>query len=214
MTRENDKPLIVCKIVVVFDICSSTTILEDLKATDNLQHWRNVLIKMKDFLSRESVTLDFEVYKFVGDGWILLFPPHISQSEMLSFLQRLDETFRHLYLGLHRVLQHEPTLKGITVGVDSGDLICLEMNERNEYLGRAINVASRLQGAVKELPGNISGVALFSSNSFYSMTQGGLDQGYLRTVRTINVPLRNISNGIDCKCVRCLIPYGQKSQTL
>ena len=114
--------------------------------------------------------------------------------------------FGTFYLGLHRVLQHEPAIKGITVGVDSGELICLEMNERNEYLGRAINVASRLQGAVKELPGNISSVALFSSNSFYSMTQGSLDQGYLSLVRTINVPLRNISNGIDCKCVRCLIP--------
>jgi hypothetical protein len=36
------------KLIVVFDICSSTKILEELKRTDNLECWRNFLIGLKD----------------------------------------------------------------------------------------------------------------------------------------------------------------------
>ena len=37
-------------------------------------------------------------------------------------------------------------------GIDAGELIRLELNGQVEYLGRAINVASRLQSYTKELP--------------------------------------------------------------
>jgi len=58
---------------VFFDICSSTTILEDLLRTDNQVRWRNLLILLKKFLSAEAKTQPFLLYKFIGDGWILLF---------------------------------------------------------------------------------------------------------------------------------------------
>jgi hypothetical protein len=56
--------------VVVFDICSSTIILEDLKQTDNLREWRNLLMRMQAHLF--SPERNFETYKFLGDGWIIL----------------------------------------------------------------------------------------------------------------------------------------------
>jgi hypothetical protein len=67
LTRESDKPEIVRRLVVVFDISSSTSILEELKQCDRLAIWRNLLIELKDFL--DALGLDLEIYKFMGDGW-------------------------------------------------------------------------------------------------------------------------------------------------
>ena len=46
MTRAQDKPETARKVVVVFDISSSTTILEDLKRSDNLTVWRDFYINL------------------------------------------------------------------------------------------------------------------------------------------------------------------------
>jgi hypothetical protein len=49
MTRENDEMSEVQATVLVFDICSSTDILEDLHRTENVYKWRNLLIRLKGF---------------------------------------------------------------------------------------------------------------------------------------------------------------------
>lgn len=72
MTRENETLTVIRKLVVVFDISSSTTILEDLMRCERLDVWRNVLISVKEVLMDHPI--EFEIYKFMGDGWILLFP--------------------------------------------------------------------------------------------------------------------------------------------
>jgi hypothetical protein len=73
MSRKSDPISTVRRIVVAFDICSSTVILEELLRTENQRRWRNLLIGMKKALVREAAQMPFEIYKFVGDGWILLF---------------------------------------------------------------------------------------------------------------------------------------------
>lgn len=197
MTRPRDQTTLARKIVVVFDICSSTLIVEDLKSTDNLQCWRDLLIDLKSFLRDKSENLQYEIYKFVGDGWVLLFPPYTTKDILLDFLSDLMQAF-YGYFDEHvsELLQRRPESLGITVGVDLGELIVLEMNEQEEYLGRAINVACRLQAATKLLPGGFSGKALFSKNAFNSMT-GGREEFRVEEVR---VPLRNISNGENYEC--------------
>lgn len=73
MTRPDDSLTIEQKCVVVFDICSSTTILEDLLRSDSEKRWRDLLIDIKRFLVAQREVREFEIYKFMGDGWILLF---------------------------------------------------------------------------------------------------------------------------------------------
>jgi class 3 adenylate cyclase len=198
MTREGDAPTIVRKIVVVFDICSSTSILEDLKSTDNLPRWGNLLIGLKTFLIEQSSHFNFDIYKFIGDGWILLFSSETAKNDLLDFVCELDaEFYAQFNTEIEGCLQRVPKILGLTAGVDSGELIRLEMNERAEYLGRAINVASRLQGATKELVGGPSDKVLFSKNSFNSM---GQSRGEFR-VKEVTVQLRNISNGNDYECL-------------
>lgn len=150
MTREDERPEVVRRLVVVFDACSSTTILEDLKQTDNLAAWRNLLIGLKQYLIDASADLDMELYKFVGDGWILLLPDRIDKQKLCDFLSGLSKWFDTTFNDeISDLLEHRPDPIGLTFGIDSGDLIRLEMNEQREYIGRAINVASRLQGQSK-----------------------------------------------------------------
>ena len=76
------------KVVVVIDICASTSILEDLKQTDNLTPWRSLLIELKDSMLEQAVSKrpGLEVYKFIGDGWIVLLPTDVSQDGVAEFL--------------------------------------------------------------------------------------------------------------------------------
>jgi hypothetical protein len=54
MTQTTEQLSTVSKVVVVFDICSSTTILEEVKAADNQFAWRNLLIGLETMAGRSS----------------------------------------------------------------------------------------------------------------------------------------------------------------
>jgi hypothetical protein len=135
--------------------------------------------------------LGFEIYKFIGDGWILLLPTDITKIQLTDFLTRLsaeyDSFFDSIVSGL---LQSNAKPKGLTFGMDQGELIRIEMNGQIEYLGRPINVASRLQGATKDLPGRPEYKALLSKN-FSKLLGTRPDIGF----ETVRVNLRNISRG-------------------
>ena len=197
VTREKDKPETVRRVVVVFDISSSTTILEDLKRTDNLTVWRDFHINLKTFLQGKCDLLEMEMYKFMGDGWILLFHPNIHSASFFDFLNALTSFVMFQFVQVHRLLQKYPEPTGLTFGIDTGELIRLEMNEQIEYLGRAINVAARLQGEAKRFSGSaMSNIALFSKVSFNSLEP--YDPFTEATIQTVQ--LRNISGGDQFTC--------------
>jgi len=185
------------KVVVVFDICSSTTILEELKTTDNLFAWRNLLIGLKQWLVDQAGQLGFEIYKFIGDGWILLFPTDITKIQLTQFMtylsEKYDSSFDSVVSGL---LQPSSKPKGLTFGMDQGELIRIEMNDQIEYLGRPINVASRLQGATKDRPGRPEYKALLSKN--FNNLLGAMPDIAFSKVRVKQ--LRNISGGDQYEC--------------
>jgi len=93
----------------------------------------------------------FELYKFTGDGWILLFPDTIRGEHLVAFLHNLCEMVK-AELARHIVpnLSTMPAVLGATLGVEAGHLVRMTMNEREEYVGRALNVACRLQDAAKD----------------------------------------------------------------
>jgi class 3 adenylate cyclase len=177
-------------LVVVFDICSSTTILEDLKRTDNLSAWRNVLIHLKDYLLKHGAELDMNLYKFIGDGWVLLFPDDVSKTALCDMLRELSQSYELQFeASIRPLLSQEPNPIGLMFGIDAGELIRLELNGQVEYLGRAINVASRLQSYTKELPGGPSYKVIFSKNSYNSPAPPPPELA----AEAIKVSLRNIS---------------------
>lgn len=198
-------------LVVVFDICSSTTILEDLKRTDNLAAWRDLLLEMKANLQQEGSRLAMCLYKFIGDGWVLLFPDSVPKKDLCGFLNRFSEWYqRQFESAIRPLLLQEPSPIGLMFGIDAGELIRLELNEQVEYLGRAINVASRLQAQTKDLRGGPSYKALFSRNSFNSPAPPPRDIA----VESTKVSLRNISPAtIECFIFQTLQTPPEKQGT-
>lgn len=144
------------KIVVVFDLCSSSQIMEDLLLSDRFDRYETFLTCVKRWLmnwteQHSPVNGQFELYKFTGDGWILLFPSTVSGKALIHSMHALCEMIdaelvRHIIPSLSSM----PAVLGATLGVERGNLIRMTMNEHEEYVGRALNVACRLQSAAKE----------------------------------------------------------------
>lgn len=198
-------------LVVVFDICSSTTILEDLKRTDNLAAWRDLLLDMKAILQEEGARAAMCLYKFIGDGWVLLFPDSVPKKDLCGFLSRISEWYQGQFeRSIRPLLLQEPSPIGLMFGIDLGELIRLELDDQVEYLGRAINVASRLQAQTKDLRGGPSYKALFSRNSFNSPGPPPKDIA----VESAKVSLRNISPAtIECFIFETLKAPAEKQGT-
>jgi class 3 adenylate cyclase len=194
---------------VFFDICSSSTILEDLMLTNHTREMRNLLIRLKKFLQRESETYGYEVYKFIGDGWILLFPDGTDGKSLIKFLEILCRTFEEkLYHSIVPKLESTPTILGLTFGIDKGPLVKLIMLQRTEYVGRALNVASRLQRAIKDKDSAPQYKILLSKHAFGALR---LPAGFRKT-EAVSRSLRNIRGGKKYECVKLRLRMGQRSK--
>jgi hypothetical protein len=199
MSRETEPLKIEKKIVITFDICSSTSILEDLHKTENIDKWRDFLIWMKNYLKLSSDRLNFNMYKFTGDGWILLFDYNYSGQVLLNFLQDFCLQFKTRYKRkIEDYLDTQPAQIGITFGIDRGSLIKFVMNEQIEYVGRTINVACRLQGAIKDRDKSPQYKALITKHLFHEILDSIENLDYMRVKRK----LRNINDDKDILCIK------------
>jgi len=202
MTRESEDIKVVKKIVVFFDICSSTSILEELGRTENQTRWRNLLIEFKDYLVRKQSSVGFFIYKFLGDGWILLFNPQSEGMEIFQLLENLSDRFESLYRRrIRNVLTTRISKIGLTFGMDMGSCIRFIMNGRPEYVGRPLNVAGRLQDAIGQRDEKPQKKGLVSKNLFATFTdQRKIKREY--TVWSVKRQLKNISGGEDYRCLK------------
>jgi len=75
------------------------------------------------------------------------------------------------------------------------------MNGRDEYIGRALNVACRLQSGVKDQDKSPAYKALVSSLVFYEYFKD------LPSIsrETVKLPLRNIRGGAKFKCHKLIL---------
>lgn len=206
MTRENDDIQIINKIVVNVDICSSSHIIEDLLKTGNIKIWRDLLILMKEHLVAESPTYGAEIYKFIGDGWIILFDKPYSAEKIVHFLSGINQEFEKRYNEeIFPNLDTPPEISGLTFGIDEGQLIQLTMQEKLEYIGRPINIACRLQGAINEIDIKGGYRVFMSHRLFNNLRIDSLNYYHEATER----PLRNISEGSNFRCYRISISDSQ-----
>ena len=199
MTKRSDALDVQERFAVVFDICSSSTVIEELILAHNLQPMRNLVISMKRFLWEEAERLGFEVYKFIGDGWILLFDAGTSGEELIKFLERLSAHFRSKFdSSVAPMLGSKPAVTGLTFGIDKGPLVRLVMLQTNEYIGRALNVASRLQSSIKDKDKNPQYKVLISRNAYSEL---GIPKNF-RRIRWVTRSLRNINGGQEREFVK------------
>lgn len=199
MTRENDPENEVLAAVLSFDICSSTDILEDLHRTENVQKWRNLLIRLKEFLMAEGERFPFELYNFTGDGWLLCFDHDVNGTKLLPFLRRLCKTYKQIYREkVLPVLETPLDMEGLTMGMDRGKLIKIRMNNRDEYVGRPINVACRLQGAIKDRDSRPANKLLMTKHLYGAIKDDVTAWRFTEVTRS----LRNIAGGRKLHCIK------------
>lgn len=194
MTKSSHDINRVKKVVVFFDICSSTKILEDLSVSESHSAWRNLLISLKIFLNAQAKEYPVEVHKFLGDGWVLLFDQEeMTGVRLLEFCRQLAAKYEREFT--RRVcprLQSKDCSTGLTFGVDRGTLVRIRMNRQSEYVGRPLNVAARLQGAIKEKDKDPAGKMLITNAAFADLRLNRLKK--LRATEVTRV-LRNLSFG-------------------
>jgi hypothetical protein len=190
------------KIVVVFDICSSSNIIEDLTLTGNLASYKTLLKLMDSFIRANASAQKYLCYKFLGDGWILLFHTATSGENILHYLGRLCKVyslrFKHT---VENHLEQIPDIVGITFGIEKGKLVYTVLNNKIEYFGRAINIACRLQGAIKDNDRSPQYKALMSNHVYNT---------YFRNIQSINKykplkavrKLRNIRGSDNYNCYK------------
>lgn len=184
-------------IVVAFDMCSSSTLVEQLTVKGDLRRLQKLLTVVKRFLIERQKTLPCDVYKFVGDGWILLFPETTDGQQLLQFLKDLCVFYKaELRKEVLQYLDSSPKVTGLTFGLDKGSLGAMLMYNQREYVGRAINVACRLQSAIKQKGGSPANKALVTNAVFKEHHAPAKGFRVFRVTRT----LRNIANDAVFKC--------------
>jgi len=202
MSRLEDGLQIKERIVLVTDICSSSEIMEDLLRRGKIIRWSNLLISFKEYLAKASKNLNFELYKFTGDGWILLFQSEYSLAKILNFLSDLSKKFESDFdNSVYRYLESPPNLIGLTFGMDSGDLVFIEKMNGEEWVGRAINVACRLQSTIEDID-ILTGYRVMISNHLFQCMKTELDNFQPELVKR---RLKNIIRGGEIQCCKLSI---------
>jgi hypothetical protein len=199
---------IVEKIILSFDIFYSSNIVDDLTLTGHCDAWKGFLKDTRTFLTRNQLKYLFNVYKFTGDGWILLFLPSVGAERFFEFLTRLSSHFENRFHAvIFPLLQSPPKIAGIRFGADSGKLIKFQfVGKMDEYVGRAINVACRLQDAMKDEDTQPAYKGLLSKHLFHSFS--GERGGY--EFMEVSTRLRNIREGNDYRCIKVILPVGRQ----
>ena len=206
------------RIVVAFDLCSSSQIIEDLLLNEKFDRYEAFLACVKRWLMNWTEKHAppkgrFELYKFTGDGWILLFPDTISGFALMEFLYSLCEMIsaeleRHILPSLSSM----PSVVGASLGVEEGNLIRMTMNEREEYVGRALNIACRLQDAVKDKDPHLGCYKALISSRLYNDRLTHVRMPY--KVESTTCSLRNILSGSGFACRRIDFTVDSAGQAL
>lgn len=207
MTTRSEEMTVEEKVVVFFDICSSSMMLEDLLTTENLKALSDLTISIKNFVLAQSKQLKFIPHKFVGDGWVLLFPEDVSGRVLINFMTQLSDHFAEKFRKyVRRKLQRTPEVVGLTFGVDKGRLIKILMNHQDEYIGRALNIASRLQGAIKDDDDQPAYKVLISRHAFHFLK---IPKDLCKVERARR-QLRNISNNTKLEYKKLTLPVSRR----
>lgn len=139
-------------LIVAIDMCSSSKLIDDLSKRQSLIAFDELLQGLYSWLDSNREIYKYEIYQFTGDGWILFFHDlEIDGLILMEFLVKLSQKHNLLRSSLIDVqLINLPESTGLTFGIDVGKLHQFSLGNENRCVGRALNVACKLQDAVKQ----------------------------------------------------------------
>jgi class 3 adenylate cyclase len=190
--------------VLAFDICSSSAMLENLHLTNRTEKYEILIHDIVRFLEKNAAHYNYEIYKFLGDGFILIFSESTSIYLILEFCTALtSECNAYIKEFLRQHIETEDGIprRGITIGVDKGYITKLSIDGKDEYVGRPINVSTRFQSS---LDGEEhTNRALLSLKLYQEIKEPNFKTLCSQTSRT----LKNMANNAKVKCYEFDISY-------
>ena len=181
--------------IVVFDICSSTVFIEDLVKTNELESYGKLIEDFRHFLAEMKID-GMTIYKFLGDGFVLLYDTKVLFAEVLIACKRMVE-FAKERIDSFIKDNIETTViprTGITIGIDIGNLNVIRLNGEAEFIGRALNVSSRLQSSLKDKE-HVNKI-LMSVKAYKKITNPDIKRKCIERERIF----RNISDNNRTRC--------------
>lgn len=187
------------KYVIAFDVCSSTVMLEDLAVKNRVEAISGLIDGLYAFLNGKVNQYPLNVYKFTGDGFMLMMDESVSMDEVLSFCVALTFISRELLVWFKEeyLSIDELSREGITVGIAYGDTFRVESpsnRSTTEYVGRPLNLATRFQGSLNK-PEHTNRV-LFEKGLYKEIKNDLLRRACRRTKRV----LHNVSGDTPVGC--------------
>ena len=140
------------KFIVIFDICSSSQIIEDLQNQGIMGRWDEFLVEITQSIENyiPENNIGGHIYKFLGDGYVLIVNESCSEKILTLCFDIYQMIFPKLEVLIEEFLNIEPNRIGITIGIDYGKLHKVSIQNQTEYLGKAINTAARLQTSLEK----------------------------------------------------------------
>ena len=111
--------------ILTFDICSSTSIIEDLHRTGTVANYMEIIENIIKFLKKNENKYSCKIYKFLGDGVRLSFDENVDIDRILEFSVRLtNDSNISLNKFVEKYIETSSSLprKGITTGIDKGKI--------------------------------------------------------------------------------------------
>jgi len=181
------------KYVLICDICSSTKIIEQLIKEGHQERWHILLKDIEAFLKEERDRTGFDIYKFMGDAWIILFDTTSHLNELFFFINHFNVKYENAYNErIGKVLSSCIDKIGIKYGLEKGTLFRFPMFDDIEYVGIPLIIAARLQEAIKDNDQNPQG-KLLMSKSVYRKVRHYIPEGY--KVWKVPRELKNVMGG-------------------
>ena len=194
------------KTILVVDIRSSSVIVEELIKIHKFVEWADFLESLQNYINDNADNFDYELYKFTGDGWIIIFEDDIRGKLFVDFIKRLSIHFHGLIKKIGDNYLHDNSIElGLTFGLDIGNLIGFPLANKYEYVGEPINIACRLQNKASQNNKNESYKPYrgFISKRVYRKIENDLDDLDPKPKR---VKLHNINDGRRFPCMLVTIP--------
>lgn len=184
--------------ILIFDICSSTEILETLVNSGHENEYINLIRKMDDCLKILSQFFSFTNYKFLGDGFILVINSEIIKTEDVIYLSYIINKIGNYLLNdiTDNYVQISLKRKGFTFGYDIGDVSDFHVANKLEFAGKPINLSSRLQGSLDKQED--AGCVLFSLEA-----RNNIESKQFKTIINKSEKERTFKNICGDKPIRC-----------